>query len=55
LREAKPAKLVLDGKSESVRDVRFNPININELAAAFETGTVQVSANEYGNSIILYR
>ncbi|RKP25680.1 hypothetical protein SYNPS1DRAFT_22403 [Syncephalis pseudoplumigaleata] len=37
--QAKPAKLVLDGKSESVRDVRFNPININELAAAFETGT----------------
>ncbi|KAI9596986.1 WD40-repeat-containing domain protein [Syncephalis fuscata] len=39
--KAKPAKLVLDGKSESVRDVQFNPVNIHELAAAFETGTIQ--------------
>ncbi|RKP05167.1 WD40-repeat-containing domain protein, partial [Thamnocephalis sphaerospora] len=41
LREPKPSKLVLDGKSESVRDVRFSPINTHELAAAFENGAVQ--------------
>ncbi|KAI8072162.1 WD40-repeat-containing domain protein [Gilbertella persicaria] len=35
------AKFRFEGKSESVRDVQFNPINIYEFAAAFETGTIQ--------------
>jgi hypothetical protein len=42
LREAKKAKFTLDGKSESVRDVQFSPINAHDIAAAFENGTVQV-------------
>ncbi|KAG1474356.1 hypothetical protein G6F56_000406 [Rhizopus delemar] len=30
-----------EGKSESVRDVQFNPVNCHEFTAAFETGTIQ--------------
>lgn len=37
------AKFRFEGKSESVRDVQFNPVNVYEFAAAFETGTIQVA------------
>ncbi|CEI89070.1 hypothetical protein RMCBS344292_03442 [Rhizopus microsporus] len=37
------ARYRFEGKSESVRDVQFNPVNIYEFAAAFETGTIQVN------------
>jgi hypothetical protein len=33
----------ITGKSESVRDVQFNPINPDLLVAAFENGSIQVS------------
>lgn len=36
------AKIKYEGKSESVRDVQFNPVTYHEFAAAFETGTIQV-------------
>ena len=36
------AQLTFDGKSESVRDVQFNPVITHEFAAAFENGTVHV-------------
>lgn len=31
-----------EGKSESVRDVQYNPMVSHDFAAAFETGTIQV-------------
>lgn len=37
------ARYRFEGKSESVRDVQFNPVSIYEFAAAFETGTIQAS------------
>lgn len=33
--------MTFEGKSESVRDVQFSPVNQHEFAAAFENGTVQ--------------
>lgn len=36
------ARYRFEGKSESVRDVQFNPVSMYEFAAAFETGTIQV-------------
>lgn len=36
------ARYRFEGKSESVRDVQFNPVSVYEFAAAFETGTIQV-------------
>ncbi|KAI9025276.1 WD40-repeat-containing domain protein [Phycomyces nitens] len=42
LRDPKNAALhTFEGKSESVRDVQFNPLIQYEFAAAFETGTIQ--------------
>ena len=38
-----------EGKSESVRDVQFNPVHQHEFAAAFEMGTIQV-INMYNNN-----
>ncbi|KAG0171055.1 WD repeat-containing protein 24 [Apophysomyces sp. BC1021] len=35
------ARYRFEGKSESVRDVQFNPVSHHEFAAAFETGTIQ--------------
>jgi hypothetical protein len=42
LRTKSSAQFVFEGKSESVRDVHFNPVNQFEFAAAFENGAVQV-------------
>jgi hypothetical protein len=43
LRDPKAAaKYSYEGKSESVRDVQFNPMHTHEFAAGFETGTIQV-------------
>jgi WD40 repeat protein len=42
LRSHGSAKLVFEGKSESARDVMFNPVQPYEFAAAFENGTIQV-------------
>ncbi|CAO3626457.1 unnamed protein product [Cunninghamella blakesleeana] len=41
LRDTKTAKMKFEGKSESVRDVQFNPMVSHDFAAAFETGTIQ--------------
>lgn len=45
LRTEGPAKLTFEGKSESARDVQFNPCQQYDFAAAFENGTIQVGAN----------
>lgn len=42
LRTKGRAVQTFDGKSESVRDVQFNPVISHEFAAAFENGTVHV-------------
>ncbi|KAK9700726.1 SEA (Seh1-associated) complex subunit [Basidiobolus ranarum] len=41
LRDKSSSKFSFHGKSESVRDVQFNPLNSNEFMAAFENGTIQ--------------
>ncbi|ORY03437.1 WD40 repeat-like protein [Basidiobolus meristosporus CBS 931.73] len=41
LREKAASKFTFHGKSESVRDVQFNPLNPTEFIAAFENGTIQ--------------
>jgi hypothetical protein len=52
LRDPKAAaKYSYEGKSESVRDVQFNPLNTNEFAAGFETGTIQVKARRNTHGI----
>lgn len=47
------ARYRFEGKSESVRDVQFNPVSIYEFAAAFETGTIQASARAQSCTLIL--
>lgn len=37
------ARYRFEGKSESVRDVQFNPLIHHEFAAAFEAGIIQVT------------
>jgi hypothetical protein len=46
LRTDGPAKLTFEGKSESARDVQFNPLQQYDFAAAFENGTIQVISFE---------
>ncbi|KAI9229250.1 MAG: WD40-repeat-containing domain protein [Piptocephalis tieghemiana] len=40
--KGKSARLTMDGKSESVRDVQFSPISLHSFAAAYEDGSVQL-------------
>lgn len=48
LRDPKAAaKYSYEGKSESVRDVQFNPMHTHEFAAGFETGTIQVKITSF--------
>jgi len=42
IRDPSSNRVVLDGKSESVRDVRFNPHNSNYFLAAFDNGFIQI-------------
>eukprot|EP01132_Coremiostelium_polycephalum_P001973 gene1973-2427_t len=42
IRDPNPTKIIFQPKSESVRDVQFNPFNTSYFAAAFDNGTVQL-------------
>jgi hypothetical protein len=46
------AKYSYEGKSESVRDVQFNPLSTNEFAAGFETGTIQVTSEPMWHNVV---
>ncbi|KAI8924313.1 hypothetical protein BC831DRAFT_505563, partial [Entophlyctis helioformis] len=41
LRAKGASALTFEGRAESVRDVQFNPISVDEFAAAFESGSIQ--------------